>query len=232
MGMGAFWHTDRFLTRALLASIVLHLIFAYFIPSITSFAGTGPAIETLSFVKIIRLSVKKTVQPKQLHAATAPIISTRPTIARHAKAVGPKAVVAPIAPSQRSAAAQVADQTAPGAMQSQSTANANATPSQEQMQVAASNQSRSDQGSYGPFGAENPTPVLDPGVHKQLSALGVHVTLTIVVDVSGHTKSVAFNPPLSNDMEDQIRAMLATASWDAATCGGGIHCEGKTTITL
>jgi hypothetical protein len=231
MGMGAFWQTDRFLARALLASIVLHLIFAYFIPSITSFAGTGPAIETLSFVKIIRLSVKRTVEPKQVHAATAPVVAPKPAVERHPKATGPKSLTL-TAVVQKSAATQVAAQTAPGAMQSQSNANANATPSTEQMQVAASNQSRADAGGYGPFGAENPTPVLAQDVHKQLVALGVHVTLTIVVDTSGHTKSVAFNPPLSNEVEDQIRTILANASWDAATCGGGIHCEGKTTITL
>lgn len=230
--MGAFWQQDRFLTRALLASLALHLIFAYFIPSITSFAGNGPAIETLSFVKIIRLSVKKAVEPKQLRAATAPVLAPKPSIDHRPKVAGVHATSKRFTTTRSNAAAQVSDRTAPGAAQAQSTANASATPSQEAIQVAASNQTRQNAGGYGPFGAENPTPVLDPGVHKQLSALGVHVTLTIVVDSNGHTKSVAFNPPLSNDLEDQIRTLLASASWDAATCGGGIYCEGKTTITL
>ena len=39
-------------------------------------------------------------------------------------------------------------------------------------------------------------PVLDPSVRRALLALGVHVRLTITVDSAGHTKNVAFQPPL------------------------------------
>ena len=57
-------------------------------------------------------------------------------------------------------------------------------------------------------------------------------SLTITVDSAGHTKNVAFQPPLEASIEEQIRSLLASASWDPAVCGGGMTCEGQATITL
>ncbi len=87
-------------------------------------------------------------------------------------------------------------------------------------------------GGYLPFGAEQPDPVLDPGVRKQLDALGVHVTLVVTVGDDGKTETIAFDPPLDAQLEDHIRSLLADASWDPAVCGGGVACEGRATIRL
>ena len=230
--MGAFWQNDRFLTRALLASLVLHLIFAYFIPAMTAFNGAGPAIETISFVKMIRLSIVHHDPPKHLHAAVAPEIAAKPVIDKHPIAAGQREAKTVAQQTRVVAAPNLAAQAAPGVAAAQSTANANATPSDEKMNVAASTQSRHQTGGLSPFGAEEQNPVLDPGIRQQLAALGVHVTLTITVDESGHTTNVAFAPPLANDVEAHIRTVLASAAWDPAICGGGIACEGKTVITL
>jgi hypothetical protein len=229
MGMGAFWPHDRFLTRALLASLALHLLFAFFIPSLASVSGSGPTIETISFVRMVRMSIQH-LQPKaQPQAAVAPKHATTVSIT-HARTVN------------GSHANSVQPQTRPDAApnvgaQSQLNANAqgvapNSTPAQAQTQVAASNQTRQQTGGNMPFGAEEQNPVLEPDVHKALDALGVHVTLIITVDDTGHTKSITFQPPLSNDVEDRIRAMLASATWDPAICGAGVSCEGKATIKL
>ena len=89
-----------------------------------------------------------------------------------------------------------------------------------------------DTGGYLPFGAEQPDPVLDPGVRKQLNGLGVHVTLLVTVGEDGKTKSVAFQPALDAQTQTRIESLLADASWDPAVCGGGISCEGRATIRL
>ncbi len=85
---------------------------------------------------------------------------------------------------------------------------------------------------YLPFGAEQPDPVLDPNIVRQLSALGVHVTLVVTVGDDGRTESVAFQPPLDPSLEGRIRSLLADANWDPAVCGGGVACEGHATIKL
>ena len=51
-----------------------------------------------------------------------------------------------------------------------------------------------DKGGYLPFGAEQPDPVLDPGVRKELASLGVHVTLVVTVGEDGKTKTIEFQP--------------------------------------
>jgi hypothetical protein len=87
-------------------------------------------------------------------------------------------------------------------------------------------------GGMMPLGANEPVPVLDPSVQKSLAALGVHVTLTVTVDVNGRTKDVIFTPPVDPQIEEKIRAMLASASWDPAVCGAGLACEAAATIKL
>jgi hypothetical protein len=89
-----------------------------------------------------------------------------------------------------------------------------------------------DTGGYMPFGAEQPVPVLDPNVLKQLDAIGVHATLTVTVGEDGKTKSVDFAPSLDVATTSKIQALLADANWDPAVCGGGIACEGTATIKL
>ncbi|MGA8533553.1 MAG: hypothetical protein WB615_05550, partial [Candidatus Tumulicola sp.] len=89
-----------------------------------------------------------------------------------------------------------------------------------------------DKGGYLPFGAEQPDPVLDPGILKQLGSLGVHVTLLVTVGDDGRTKDVIFQPDVDPRLESRIESLLADASWDPAVCGGGISCEGRATIKL
>ena len=230
MGMGAFWPHDRFLTRALLASLALHLLLAFFIPSLAAVSGSGPTIETISFVRMVRMSIQH-LQPKaQPQAATAPRHATITAITHVRTINGSRAQRVP--PQSRPDAAPALG--AQSQFHSSATQDVapNSTPAQAQTQVAASNQTRQETGGTMPFGTEDMNPILDPGVHKALDALGVHVTLIITVDDLGHTKSVTFQPPLASDVEDRIRAMLASARWEAANCGAGVTCEGKATIKL
>ncbi|MFZ1016967.1 MAG: hypothetical protein WAN39_03760, partial [Candidatus Cybelea sp.] len=87
-------------------------------------------------------------------------------------------------------------------------------------------------GGYLPFGAEQPTPVLDPEVRKQLDALGTHVTLIVTVGDDGKMTNLVFTPPVDAQTETKIRSLLADANWDPAVCGGGVACEGQATIKL
>src|SRR5262249_38607624 len=87
-------------------------------------------------------------------------------------------------------------------------------------------------GGYLPFGAQQPDPVLDPSVLKQLGALGIHVTLVVTVNEDGKTENIDFVPPIDPRTEKQIQSMLADAAWDPAVCGGGVSCEGHATIKL
>ena len=61
---------------------------------------------------------------------------------------------------------------------------------------------------------------------------GVHVTLVVTVDENGRTENVSFQPPLDAQTERAIETLLASATWDAAVCGGGVTCEGTATIKL
>ncbi len=89
-----------------------------------------------------------------------------------------------------------------------------------------------DRGGVLPLGAQQ-DPVLDPTVRSQLQKrIGVHVTLLVTVGEDGHTKHVAFQPPIDPQIEREVEAILADANWDAAVCGGGVDCEGLATIRL
>jgi hypothetical protein len=151
-------------------------------------------------------------------AASAPVPVRRPVNERPAR------------PSQQQAGA-------PAVASAVRSGGATAEPSTAAVSASAAPQNVPDEtrrqpvGGYEPLGV-NDMPVLDPAVRKALLALGVHVTLTITVDGNGHTKHVAFAPPLDPSVEQQIQALLAAASWDPAVCGGGMTCEGQATITL
>jgi hypothetical protein len=106
----------------------------------------------------------------------------------------------------------------------------NVTPSPEARAVASVGTHKT--GGYLPFGAEQPDPVLDPSVRKQLDALAVHVTLVVTVGDDGRTEKIVFQPPLDPQLESRIRSLLADANWDPAVCGGGVSCEGNATIKL
>ncbi len=226
---------DRLLIQALLVSIAFHLIGAYFIPTIAWLRGEAPSIETLSFVRVTHIAVetpRPAVHPPAAVAPQrAPIVHIARAHPQHARAKITHRTQ--IAASSNSRAPVVASQETPGSVGARTRATgapaAPATPQQEQI---ASTQTREQVGGYMPFGAQQPDPVLDPAVFKALAALKIHTTLTVTVGEDGKTKSVSFDPPVDSATENQIRTMLADASWDPAVCGGGVACEGRTTIKL
>lgn len=233
VSMGTVAPRNRLLYRALLASLALHLLLLAFIPPFATIAG-GQSVELLSFVRVQTVHIQ-TPKPKIEPLAKAAVQGATPTVSKvHAPAVA-------LRPMQHAlASAQPQRQVAPlvGAAQPGAAAQAShpplaatpsATPGTAEQNDTASRQAV---GGYMPLGADEPTPVLDPGVRKALLALGVHVTLTIDVDSAGHTKSVAFEPPLDDNIENQIRSLLASAQWDAAVCGAGMTCEAQATIRL
>jgi hypothetical protein len=233
VSMGTVAPRNRLIYRALLASLALHLLLLAFIPKIASVEG-GQNVELLSFVRVQTVHIQ-TPKPKIEPLARAAVQGAIPTVT---KAHAPPLALHPTHHTPASAAAQrqvapLVGAAQPGAIAEASHPPLAATPSAtpgtpEQNDMT----SRQAVGGYMPLGADEPTPVLDPGVRKALLALGVHVTLTIDVDSAGHTKSVAFEPPLDDDIENQIRSLLASAQWDAAVCGAGMTCEAQATIKL
>ena len=235
MDMGATWGPNRLLYRAIVLSLAIHLVLAMFFPALATLEGNGPSIETISFVRVIHISVQPARKVARERPATAPLKAPVPQIepqhratSRPAERTAPapaRVSRAPVESSEArkgSAVAQVVEASAPPAA-------ITATP---QAATVASNETHEDTGGYMPLGAEEPTPVLDPAIRKSLAALGIHTTLTVDVDANGKTKNVTFAPPLDAGVENQIRALLASARWDPAICGAGVACEAQTTIKL
>ena len=222
---------NRRLNRSFLISLAIHIGIALVFPAmIVMNAGDSP-IETISFAKLIHIR-----------------ISTPRPVAHRVQAVAPvKAPVVKIAPSRvtskAAAPGRIAAKTGStsavpnvGAVIKDGAANArvDATPAVAATAGAvttAEAPSRTTGGNYG-FGVEQPVPILDSAVLNQLKSLSIHATIVVTVDENGRTKNVAFKTTLDPDVEARIRALLATATWDAATCGGGIGCQADATITL
>ncbi len=233
--MGALLIRDR-VRAALLASLLLHVLMAALMPALAIVPGTGPAIETLSFVRTlpIRIETPHPVAPKPPAIAKhrAPVAVIEP---HRAAPAGTRFVKRPAGHVDRSANAApiVAERVQVGVPTVEQPVRATAMPSAAPTPpTVASVETKRDTGGFMPLGVDVPVPVLDPNVTKSLHGLGVHVTLTVVVDADGHTKSIDFAPPLDASIEAQIRSMLASASWDPAICGGGIACQGQATIRL
>lgn len=234
MDMGATWGPNQWLYRAILLSLALHLVIALFIPALATLEGSGPSIETISFVRVIHISIQKPQPVAHERPATAPLKAPIPQIEPQHRATS--------RPMQRSAPATARLSRAPveaGESRKGSAVaavDASAPPvavtASPQAATVASNETREDTGGYMPLGAEEPTPVLDPTIRKSLAELGIHTTLTIDVDASGKTKNVTFSPPIDANIENQIRTMLASAHWDPAICGAGVACESQATIKL
>ena len=228
---------DRLLVLAILASLTLHLVVAYFIPAVAEFARRGPAIETIIFTHVARISFEqRKAAPRRSHAA-APRRSTQLRVA-HAtpveRASGHNAQVKhSVKPTDVSAAAPAFGTTSVGNTSATAIASATpaATPTTDARQIA-SVEKQNEPGGYMPLGAEVPDPVLDPNARKALQSLGVHVTLIVTVGDDGRTKNIEFQPPLDAEMQSKIQALLADASWDPAVCGGGVPCEGRAVIKL
>jgi hypothetical protein len=233
VSMGTVTPRNRLLYRALLASLALHLLLLAFIPKFATIEA-GQNVELLSFVRVQTVHIQ-TPKPKIEPVAKAAV---RGAIATVSKAHAPRITLHPVQHATMSAELQrqiapVVGAAQPGAVAQASRPPLAATPSATPGTTEQNDTtSRQAVGGYMPLGADEPTPVLDPSVRKALLALGVHVTLTIDVDSNGHTKSVEFEPPLDDNVENQIRSMLASAQWDAAVCGAGMTCEAQATIKL
>lgn len=227
------WGLDRLLYRALLLSLALHLLIALFIPALATFEGNGPSIETISFVRVIHISVLPKRPVAHERPAAAPLKAPAPQIEPQHRATSRPEQHAP-ASARLSRAPVEAAQSHRGSAIAQVEASAppaavTATP---QAATVASSETQENTGGYMPLGAEEPTPVLDPAVRKTLAALGIHTTLTVDVDAGGKTKTVTFSPPVDANIENQIRTLLASARWDPAFCGAGVACEAQTTIKI
>ena len=222
--------------RATLGSVAIHTLVALAIPALAWTVSTEPPVETVSFTHVLRVVVTPPRAPQPPPRAQAPhhaakaavtLVSHLPiakSVPRpHAPAEPPAATFAPAAPNVSTVAKA-------GTGNAESAGVPQATASPQARDVSSLGARRT--GGYLPFGAEQPEPVLDPGVRKSLAGLGVHVTLVVVVGEDGRTQSVAFDPPVDPQLETKIRSLLADANWDPAVCGGGVACEGRATISL
>ncbi|MDP9023801.1 MAG: hypothetical protein M3N13_00315, partial [Candidatus Eremiobacteraeota bacterium] len=80
---------ETFLVRALVASMVLHLLFAYFVPTVAWLQSQGPTVESLSFVRVVHISVATPLPAIHPPSAAAPqraaiprIVQTKPLRSR------------------------------------------------------------------------------------------------------------------------------------------------------
>jgi len=221
---------------ATIASVTIHVAVALAIPALAWTASTAPPLETVSFTHILHIQVVPPRAPAPPPRAVAPRVNVKPAINFanhvHASAAVPRRHASPtpvVASNAPAAPAAGAIQRA-GTGTTDSNAVPNVTPSPAVREIASIGRHRV--GGYLPFGAEQPDPVLDPGVRRQLDGLGTHVTVLVMVGEDGRTESVYFDPPIDPQIENRIRTLLADASWDPAVCGGGVACEGRATIKL
>jgi hypothetical protein len=221
--------------RATIGSIAIHIVAAISIPALAWTIADSPPVETISFTHIARLEIVRPRPPAPRPRAAAPHRKASPSLNfTHQVALvkvrqSPQATRVTLATNMPAAPAVARVQEA-GDPSSRGDAAPAPRPSPVERAVASTDARQA--GGYLPFGAEVPTPVLDPGVRKQLDALGTHVTLIVTVGDDGRTTNVVFNPPLDPQIESRIRALLADASWDPAVCGGGVSCEAQATIKL
>lgn len=223
--------------QATLASVGIHVLAALAIPALAWTASSGTPIETVSFTRILHVQVAtprpRRPPPRAAAPHHSPTTTTNFASRVHLVTASPRRrathqrleTTAPAAPAV--AAVQRAGE---GSADTTSDAAPQATPSPVARAVASVGTHQT--GGYLPFGAQQPDPVLDPGVLKQLGSLAVHVTLVVTVGDDGRTESIVFQPPIDPELESHIRSLLADASWDPAVCGGGVACEGHATIKL
>lgn len=222
--------------RALLASLGIHLLAIALIPALAWMPTSGATVETITFTRVAHVEIERRRPLQPQPRAVAPHRSAQTVISESSRVelahTAPHKVASPppAAEYKESSAPVVAAAPRAGAGTTTGEAAPQATPAP--VNRAVSSVVGRNTGGYLPFGAEQPDPVLDPGVRKQLDALGVHVTLLVTVGEDGKTKSVAFQPVLDAQTQTRIQSLLADASWDPAVCGGGISCEGRATIRL
>lgn len=236
------------LWRALLASLLVHALVAFFLPVWNARQSPDQAIEALTFSRIIRLRIERLAKAHPLPAAL-PQTSRRAekisfarvrselaaksrTVRRPKPVKGPRGIraAAPRHEAVTSAppAARPTSEAAAVAVQPmQATPQPQATGKHSNEQTGSANR-----GGTLPFGADQP-PVLDPAIKQEIARrFAGHVTLVVSVGEDGRTKAVKFEPALDPRVERAIEMILANAGWDAAVCGGGISCDGVATITF
>lgn len=226
--------SKRQMGRALLASLGIHALGLALIPALAWLPTPETTVETVTFTRIAHIEIvpqARRPQPRPVapHRRTSVVISeaTHVELARVSRST---ASPPPSAVYRVSSAPAVAAAPRPGRGTApiESAPQSSATPAPREVSSVVGR----DVGGTLPFGAEQPDPVLDPGVRKQLAALGVHVTLVVTVGNNGKTESVTFQPAVDAQTQNRIQTLLADANWDPAVCGGGISCEGRATIRL
>lgn len=241
------WSDDRRLGNALAASLILHALFALFIPAYSYHATQAPdAVTTISFQKIQHVSVRvpaphaaiaraPVVVPKSiLHPRSSHPVSAKPHTrsrkpVRHSIVAHAKAPSNAAAPASKGLAAQPA---AAGAVSATASPLVAAQPSAQPQSNTAAARGPAETGGNGPFLASQ-DPMLEIGARQELQRrFKMNLSLVVTVSEDGKTETVEFHPPVGPDVEKQIRDILAAARWDVAICGGGIACEGKATIKL
>ena len=154
--------------RATLASVAIHVAAVLAIPALAWTASTAVPIETVSFAHVVRVEI---VPPRASHPpprAVAPRLDPHQHInlASHLRLIAalphrhasPEPAIATNAP----AAPAVASLQRAGTGTASGDAAPSTTPSPEVRAVASVGTHQS--GGYLPFGAEQPDPVLDPGI--------------------------------------------------------------------
>lgn len=222
--------------RALLASSGVHVLALALIPALAWVPEPNLTVETVTFTHVARIDL----QPRVAHRRPPPrplaprrslaVVQSRATRVELTRlTVRSRSSPPPDSTPKLSSAPAVANAVRSGAGTGVQAADPQptASPAREVAGVVGRNT-----GGYLPFGAQQPDPVLDPGVRRQLAALGVHVTLLVTVGEDGKTQHVEFQPAVDPSMQTRIQSLLADASWDPAVCGGGISCEGRATIRL
>lgn len=216
-------------------SVTVHVLLAMLIPSVVWFSSATQTVETITFVHVPPITIQTPRPRVEPSRATAPKHGVVPRVAVvRPQRPAPRARRVLSKPkSQETQAPVLSSRTivanSAGGNTTAATPQAPSTPAHRDMASAAT---RHQEGGYLPLGAEQPDPVLDPAVRRQLAELSIHVTLIVTVGDDGRTKTVVFQPPLDSQLQSKIQAMLADASWDPAVCGGGVPCEGRAIIKL
>jgi hypothetical protein len=222
---------ERLLRVAIVASLAFHVLAAALMPQVANVAFDAPDFETIDVRLLPRIETSR-LAPQHAAPAAAPVHAAvvRTVSREHAQAARPEPVHTQPPASAERAHAPVAGATRTGSAVAATATNPPAARATVQPDPPAVPQRNA--GGDMPLGAEQPDPVLDPGIRRSLASLGVHVTLVVTVDAGGHTERVVFRPALDEALEAQIRTLLASAAWDPAVCGAGVPCEGTATIAL
>lgn len=221
--------------RAVLASFGLHASAALLIPALAFTMTSAAPVETITFTRVAHIEIQRREPPRPQPRAAAPYRSPERLISEATRVelahTAHKISSPPPATAYRQSTAPVVAAAPRAGNGTTDGEAAPQTPASPAARAVSSTVGR-DTGGYLPFGAQQPDPVLDPSVRRQLASLGVHVTLVVTVGEDGRTKTVEFQPNVDAQTQSRIQTLLADANWDPAVCGGGIACQGQATIRL